>query len=141
MVALIDTNVIMNFILGRDDPQSEASAQIIRRCALGEYAGVIAFHTLSTVWYAERRSSEEMRRNDLRTICRIFRVSAASHDKAAAAVDNADFRDFEDCLQYICAESAEADYIVTCNIRDYEKSPIQALIPSDFAAVLDSLNN
>lgn len=138
MVALIDTNVLMNFLLGRDDPQLDSSLETVRRCVLNEFKGVIAFHTLSTIWYAERRCTEDMRRNDLRTICRIFTVAAATHKAVESAVENSGFRDFEDCLQYICAETAEAYCIVTCNTRDFSVSPIPAVTPSEFIALLDS---
>ena len=51
------------------------------------------------------------------------------------AVDNAlvlKANDFEDALQYFSAVQAQADYLLTRNIKDYAFSTMQVLTPSDF---------
>ena len=41
------------------------------------------------------------------------------------------FHDFEDNLQDCCAEGVQADYIVTANVKDYEKvSIVPAVTPA-----------
>jgi len=42
------------------------------------------------------------------------------------------FMDFEDCLQYLCAKSVNADFIVTRNPKDFVNSTIPAILPDDF---------
>jgi hypothetical protein len=37
--------------------------------------------------------------------------------------------DFEDAVQAACAERIGADYIVTRNLKDFAKSPVQAILP------------
>ena len=45
MVVLIDTNVIIDFLIMRE-PFFEASSNVIRKCAEGELKGSVAFHSI-----------------------------------------------------------------------------------------------
>ena len=119
-VVLIDTNVLLNYITNREDPYLEQSVEIVRKCAIGECTGYIAFHTLSTLWYVLRKRSDSVRRQNLKDICEIFTVAKDS------------FEDFEDCLQDKCAKDIGAAYIITCNVRDFENSEVTAITPDDF---------
>ena len=62
----------------------------------------------------------------------IFTVASATQEEIIAAIENNDFIDFEDCLQDKCAKQVGADYIITCNIRDFENSEIPAITPDKF---------
>ncbi|KIR03978.1 hypothetical protein P261_02793 [Lachnospiraceae bacterium TWA4] len=42
--------------------------------------------------------------------------------------------DFEDAVQSVLAEKIKADFIVTRNIRDFKKSKVMALTPSECIA-------
>ncbi len=132
MVLLIDTNVLLNYITNREDPYLEQSIEIVRRCACGECTGYIAFHTLSILWYVLRKREEGIRRQNLKDICEIFTVAAASQTEILDAIDRDFFADFEDCLQDKCAKDIGADYIITCNVKDFENSEIPAITPGDF---------
>ena len=129
---LIDTNILLNYITNRADPYLEASVEIVRRCARGECTGYIAFHTLSTLWYVLRKRDDKERRQNLRDICEIFTVAAASQEEVLDAIEKDSFADFEDCLQDKCAKDAGADYIITCNTRDFIDSEIPAVTPDIF---------
>lgn len=50
------------------------------------------------------------------------------------AVDMDNFKDFEDCLQNKCAETINAQYILTNNVKDFKESTIPAITPADFLA-------
>jgi len=131
-VVLIDTNVLLNYITNREDDYLEQSVKIVEMCAKGECMGYIAFHTLSTLWYVLRKRSAQERRENLRDICEIFQVASASQKEVLDAIDKDSFVDFEDCLQDKCAKEVGADYIITCNIKDFENSEIPALNPKEF---------
>jgi hypothetical protein len=47
-----------------------------------------------------------------------------------------DFADFEDAVQASCAARVKADYIVTRNVGDFEKSLIPAILPADMLKLL-----
>lgn len=131
-VVLIDTNILLNYITNREDPYLEQSVEIVRKCAIGECTGYIAFHTLSTLWYVLRKRSDSVRRQNLKDICEIFTVATAPQIEILDAIRNDSFADFEDCLQDNCAKDVGADYIITCNVRDFENSEVPAITPDDF---------
>ena len=132
MVLLIDANVILNYLLQRDDNELDGSNAIIEKCASLDCVGYIAFHTLSILWYVLRKKDEKIRREYLKTICEIFTVASASQDEILKAIENSEFKDFEDCLQDKCAKDVGADYIITCNVKDYINSEVEAITPSEF---------
>ena len=71
MVVLIDTNVIIDFLIARE-PFYNSALQVIKKCASGEVNGYIAFHSLPNLWYILRKIPEETRREWLEKICKIF---------------------------------------------------------------------
>jgi len=136
-VLLIDTNVLLNFITNRDDPYLVHCIEIVKRCADGSCTGYIAFHTLSTLWYVLRKRNGCERREILKDICTIFHVATASQTEILDAIERDFFTDFEDCLQDKCAKDAGADYIITCNVKDFANSEVPAIMPGEFIALLD----
>ena len=131
-VVLIDTNILLNYITNREDQYLEQSVEIVKKCANGECIGYIAFHTLSTLWYVLRKRSDSIRRQNLKDICKIFTVATASQIEILNAIEKDSFADFEDCLQDKCAKDVGADYIITCNVRDFRNSEVPAITPADF---------
>ena len=132
MVLLIDTNILLNYITNRPDPYLEQSVEIVRKCANGECTGYIAFHTLSTLWYVLRKRNDKVRRENLKDICEIFTVATASQMEILDAIEKDSFEDFEDCLQDKCAKDVGADYIITCNTKDFVNSEIPAITPDEY---------
>ncbi|MBR1741036.1 MAG: hypothetical protein IJ733_04030 [Lachnospiraceae bacterium] len=51
------------------------------------------------------------------------------------AIRNKDFSDFEDCLQDECAFESGAEYIITCNIKDFANAKVQAVNPEQFLEI------
>lgn len=133
---LIDTNVLLNFLTNREDSCLEESIEIVRMCAQGECTGYIAFHTLSTLWYVLRKRSEKERRQNIKDICEIFNVASAPQSEILDAIEKDSFVDFEDCLQDKCAKEAGADFIITCNVKDFENSEIPAITPAAFIQMI-----
>lgn len=132
MVVLIDTNILLNYITNREDEFLDSSVRIVEMCANGDLRGYIAFHTLSTLWYVLRKRTDKERRQNLRDICQIFQVTSASQKEILDAIERDSFTDFEDCLQDKCAKEVGADYIITCNLKDFAQSEIPAITPKDF---------
>ena len=97
MAVLIDTNVLLNYITNREDVYLEPSVKIIEMCAKGELQGYMAFHSLSTIWYVLRKKSGRERRENLRDICKIFRVVAASQVEIMDAIEKDEFDSLTAC--------------------------------------------
>ena len=131
MVILVDTNVIIDFLITRE-PFYKASSEILKKCADGELTGYIAFHSVANLWYILRKIPEDKRREWMADICSLLQVAGASHEEVIKAIKMKKFKDFEDCLQDKCAKSVGAQYIITRNITDFENSEVQAVLPEDF---------
>lgn len=71
-------------------------------------------------------------------LCKIINVTGAVHESVISAIENDDFPDFEDCLQEKCAENANAEYIVTENVRDFRTSHIPAVTAAEMIEMLSA---
>ncbi|MDO4507099.1 MAG: hypothetical protein Q4B64_09130 [Spirochaetales bacterium] len=76
--------------------------------------------------------SDEERRNYLLSLFELFDVVSIDKNRLVAALENSNFKDFEDCLQDECAYAINADYIITRNAKDFESSIVKALTPEAF---------
>ena len=129
---LIDTNVLLDYILTRE-PFYEDAKDIILSCVEGKTKGCMAAHSIPNMFFILRKDyNENERREVLSNLCSIFDVEGIDKDKLLAGLSNEDFSDFEDCLQMECAKSYDADYIVTRNVSDYASSEIKAILPEDY---------
>lgn len=137
MKVLLDTNIILTYLSGRDDPYSAACETVMRLIAEEKIEGCVALHSLSTVWHVTRKAPDAERRGYIRQICVLLTVAGASNEAILDAVDNTDFTDFENALQDCCADSEDADYIVTANIKDFRgHSKVKAITPDELLSLL-----
>ena len=136
MDILIDTNVIINYLTNREDPFTDSSRKLMDLCSMGVVKGYIAFHTLSTIWYLLRRRPDAERRYLLRNICNFLTVASATQNQVIQALENRDFHDFEDCLQDKCAQNAGAEYLVTCNIKDFQNAETRIVTPLEMLNII-----
>lgn len=140
MEILIDTNIALTYLTGREDRFSASVDQIFDWIAEGRISACLAFHSLSTIWYVLRKKySEEKRREILSALCLAVEVVSAPREEILDALRKSVFRDFEDCLQDKCAKTAGADYIITANIKDFRFSEARALDPDEFVSLMESI--
>jgi len=133
MRVLIDTNVALTYVSGRDDLFSNEVDAIMQKCAKEEIEGALAFHSLSTIWYQTRKLPDATRRDWIRQLCELLTISGANNKAVLSAINDESFKDFEDALQDCCATSFEADFTITANIKDFKGvSKVPALTPKEF---------
>ncbi len=120
MKVMIDTNIILDYLLNRK-PFADTADKIVKACQQGKIDGCIAAHTIPNIFYILRKAySLEERRIILKDICRIFDIESIDRSIINTALENGQFRDFEECLQMECAREGKAAYIVTRNIKDFK---------------------
>lgn len=135
---LIDTNILLDYLLTRE-PFYEMAREVVCACTEGKTKGCIAAHSVSNMFFILRKDyNAEERREMLIQLCTIFDVEGIDKNKLTAGLQNADFTDFEDCLQMECAKAYGAEFIVTRNIVDYKLSEIKAILPQDFLALANA---
>ena len=137
MVLLVDTNIILDFIMKRE-PFYDAANEIMNKCRSGEITGYIALPSVTTIWYLLRKVPDAKRRQILMDISRLLTVASVGHSEVIRAIQMVDFPDFEDCIQDRCAEAVHANYIVTRNIKDFTCSEIQAILPEELLERMQS---
>jgi len=100
MKALIDTNLALTFITGREDPYSEQTERIMELCSKDRFEGFLAFHSLSVIWYLMRKVPMSLRRKAIKKLCELLTLSGADNKTVLAANANTDFADFEALERY-----------------------------------------
>lgn len=136
MKVLIDTNIMIDAITNRN-VRSGFSAMVIGLCAKNHIDGYVAFHSFSNMYYILRKVySDAERRTILKRYCEILTVVEAGNEVVDEAVNSTGISDFEDALQQAFAKAAGADYIITCNIKDYRDSEIKAISPEELLKLM-----
>ena len=137
MKVLIDTNVIMDEILSRE-PFCVDSRRVIQLCSEEDAETFLAAHTITNLFYLLRKNlSVGERRTVILSLFKTYEVVPIDEPKLTAALRNEDFKDFEDCLQVECAKAVEADYIITRDTKDFEKSTVPCVTPAEFCNLFD----
>lgn len=137
MVVLVDANVIIDYYCEREEFY-KASKGVMTWCGEDGVNGYVAFHSLPNIWFILRKSSEKIRREILLNICKVLTVAGADQGEVIKAIENSDFKDFEDCLQDRCAVSVAADYIVTRNVKDFTTAETKAITPKEFCDLMEN---
>ena len=136
MKILIDTNVLIDYILNRK-PFADQAEQIIYMCKNKCVEGCVAAHSLTNLFYILRKElSFEERKAFLYYLSEITEIVGVDRQIILSALDNNDFSDFEDSVQTECAKSFYADYIITRNIKDFKNSPVKPVTPDDFLNIV-----
>lgn len=136
MKILVDTNVLIDYLVGRK-PYFEDADKIIKFCIDEKIKGYMAAHSVTNMFFILRKDYKpNARRIMIRSLFDILYTSGIDAEALLSALDREDFDDFEDCLQDECAKSCGADYIVTRNIKDFQNSSVPAILPSEFLKLM-----
>ncbi|MBO4345394.1 MAG: PIN domain-containing protein [Victivallales bacterium] len=136
MKVLLDTNVVVTYLLKRQGTDLQECRKVVQLCAAKKIKGYVNLPTLATAWYLMRQQTDFQRRDGLRELCRLVELASTNMAAVRTAVDNCSFPDFEDNLQDCCAQGIQADYIVTANLKDYSHSVVPAVTPAELLALL-----
>lgn len=126
MRILIDTNVILDFALGRE-PFFADSTQVLRWAQDNPGEAAVAWHSLSNLAYI---MSGDVR-NFLQDLLSYMDVPSVGASDAQQAL-RFPMSDIEDAMQAAAALAFGAEWIVTRNERDFRDSPVPALSPIQF---------
>jgi predicted nucleic acid-binding protein len=127
MKILIDTNVLLDIALRRDEFFAD-SAAVIDWAELNPKQAAIAWHTISNIAYLVKQDARAFIA-DLLTFVEVAAGDTATVRQALAMPT----KDLEDALQASAAIGFGADIIVTRDVGDFKKLPIKAMTPSQFA--------
>jgi len=131
MKLFVDTNVILDVILHRDDFY-DASLAVLRLCEKGDCGGHISALTVANLHYIVCKAiGREKTDESLQIILKVFHVAELTATDLKEALKRKS-ADFEDALQMSAAERVKADYIITRDIKHFVGGKIKAISPMDF---------
>lgn len=137
MKVLIDLNIILDTFLERE-PFYIDSAEAMALAETNQVEGVVAAHTLTTLFYlVSRQLSTARARTILTDLLQVVRVAGVDQATIERSLQ-LPYRDFEDAVQMAAAMGAGAQFVVTRNIKDFKAGPLPAIQPAELVALLKS---
>jgi len=134
MRVLVDTNVLVDVIVERRPFYSDSVA-IWTLAEQGQITGLISAISFTNIYYVVRRLQDTNKaRRAIQLLRDTFEVAVCDQHVIKQAIA-AEFKDFEDAVQYVCAIHASADCLVSRNPAHFptaEDCPV--LTPAEFLA-------
>lgn len=137
MNLVLDINVLLDHI-GRREPFYELSRRACLLGITGEAQTFISSNMVTDIFYLLRKDfgSTEAQRMIEEDLGFLKIIGVSSEDVAEALSQK--WADMEDCLVSVCAKKAGADYIVTRNVKDFGRSSVRAITPSELFKELEA---
>lgn len=136
MRVLLDTNVVLDFILKRTPFDIEAK-EIIARAARRQITVFVSPITPINAFYATKKEKgKDVALQAVEDFLKLVEVA----ETGKQVLQNAfalNFDDYEDAVQHECAAAENLDAIVTRNTKDYINASVKIYSPDEF---LDFLN-
>lgn len=132
MKVLIDTNIILDYLLERE-PFVEQADELVELLVENRISACVAAHTITNLFYILKKNMPlDKMRDVLQNLCGEFEIVGVDSAKIVSVLRNCTFQDLEDCLQDECAADFNAEYIITRNTKDFRSSKVKAVTPEEF---------
>lgn len=137
MRVLLDTNVVLDFLLDRQPFASEATA-IWEANKRGDFEGYVLAITPINVYYIARKlKGAEFARQCVAGIlneCNICSLDSSTLQEALELP----IKDYEDAVQVASAIVSQLDGVVTRDVKDYQNVTIPVYSPTEFLSKLSA---
>ena len=132
MSIFIDTNVLLDVMLRRDDfyPASRAVFDIVETNDISAFVSAVSMTNIFYILSKFKKSIDDVYSlmDDLSALFTIVPVTENTIINAMALR----WKDFEDAVQFMSAQGVNAKYIITRNKSDFETFEIPCLSPSEY---------
>ena len=137
MRALIDTCIVIDALQARE-PFAEDAQQIFLAVANKRVMGFLTAKSAADIYYITHRHTHNDRdtRRVLSTLFNLFDLLDTAGMDCRRAISS-ELTDYEDAMMVETALRCGVDCIVTRNLKDYERSPVQVYSPSAFLARIE----
>jgi len=127
---LIDINVIMDVAVKREGFKS--SQKVINYCSKERITGYVCSHEITTLSYLTQRAYNRQQANEfIKRIIDIFSVLPSTGEILKSAFKSK-INDYEDAVIEVTGLKNDIDFIITRNIKDFDKSRIEIISPEEF---------
>lgn len=133
----LDTNILIDFYQSRE-PFFMDAATIIQMGADKLVDLRCSSTTIINMFYILRGYPKSELYSKIRELLSIVTVIGNSSESIERAL-KWEWKDFEDCVQYITAQASESDIIITRNSQDFEGITIPVMEPKEFIETLYNL--
>jgi predicted nucleic acid-binding protein len=138
MRVLLDTNVVLDALLGRQPWKDDADA-ILHASRESKFTPYVTALSIAILFYVRRRlMGVEKARSGARECLDAFEVLPEDRSTLERALALPG-RDFEDNIQIVAATDAGLDAIVTRNPVDFAACPLPILSPQQFLERLSDI--
>jgi predicted nucleic acid-binding protein len=132
---LIDLNILLD-VLQRREAFYPMSARVLASAETGHIEGMVAAHSLTTLFYIIRKySNAEMARLHLAQLLLFLPIATVDQTVIEQALA-LPYDDFEDAVQMSAAVRAGAEYLITRDTVDFKAGPLTALQPAELLALI-----
>ena len=136
MTVLIDTNVILDVLLKREQ-FLEKSANVVLLSEKKIINGYVSASAVTDIFYITNTSYKDKQKTMslLKELLKTVSIAAVTETEIFRAID-LNWNDFEDAVQYSAGEVIRADYIITRDVGGYKDNVIPAMQPGDFLVLV-----
>ena len=130
MKVVVDTNIILDQLLDRED--ADSAEQIMGMSEKGEIEGTFNASSATDIYFLLKKPLGHNRAKKLlNTLLSVLDVIDIRRTDLQRAME-LDFSDYEDALVATCAKKVKADDIVMRNGKHFKGSAVPAVSPADF---------
>ena len=126
----VDTNIVIDLLAKRQE--YEATAEMFSLGDKGDLTIIVSSLSFSHLQYILRKILKDKTLPALRDLELIVTIASVDEKVIKLALNDDDFKDFEDAIQYYSAIESESDIIITRNLKDFKKSRIPVMTSSQF---------
>ena len=130
----LDSDIMLDAGLRRN-PFYISAINLLELCHQSQIQCVASSNAFINTYYFMRKFAPATAMASLKNLRSILSITEVNERIVDLAL-NSNFSDFEDAVQYYAALSANADAIITRNIKDYKRSTIPVLTAEQFLRTL-----
>jgi predicted nucleic acid-binding protein len=134
---LLDTNIIID-LLAKREPFDQDARKLFSSADKEKvilYTSALSITNISYVLLRKRKPEET--KQILRKLKLLIRILSLDEKVINLALNDNDFNDFEDCLQYYSALENKIEIIVTRNLKDFENSKIPVMTARQLNEIIE----
>ncbi len=136
MRVLLDTNIVLDFVLERNPFFIEAN-EIFLKLQNAEFLGYISPITPINVFYTTRKERGKdialMATEELLKLAEIAETNQKTFQTALLL----NFKDYQDAVQCACSVAENLDALITRNVKDFANSSVKVYSPVEFLQLLN----
>ena len=129
---LIDTNIVLD-LLAKREPFYKSAAQVFSLADKHKLKLTVSSLTFANTNYVlARLKSAKEAREILRKFKILVKILSLNEKIVDLALNDEDFKDFEDGLQYYTAIENNQDFIITRDLRDFKQAKIPVMTAEEY---------